>query len=76
VAAVAVLGLASFGIYLGRVLRWNSWDVIANPRILSDLRSVVVEPRAIAMTVLLSGFLTASYLVVYAFMRFEVVEER
>ena len=75
-AAVAVLGLASFGIYLGRVLRWNSWDVIANPRILSDLGSVVLEPRAIAMTVLLSGFLTASYLVVYAFMRFEVVEER
>ena len=75
-AAVAVLGLASFGIYLGRVLRWNSWDVIANPRILSDLGSVVVDPRAIAMTVLLSGFLTLSYLVVYAFMRFEVLEER
>jgi uncharacterized membrane protein len=75
-AAVAVLGLASFGIYLGRVLRWNSWDVLANPRILSDLGSVVVDPRAIAMTVLLSGFLTLSYLVVYAFMRFEVIEER
>ena len=52
------------------------WDVIANPRILSDLGSVVIDPRAIGMTVLLSGFLTLSYLVVYAFMRFEVVEER
>ncbi len=76
VAAVAVLGLSSFGIYLGRVLRWNSWDVIANPGILSDLGSIVVDPRAIGMTVLLSGFLTLSYLVVYAFMRLEVVEER
>ena len=75
VAAVAVIGLSSFGIYLGRILRWNSWDVIANPRILSDLGSIVVDPRAIAMTILLSGFLTTSYLVVYAFMRFEVVEE-
>jgi uncharacterized membrane protein len=75
-AAVAVLGLSSFGIYLGRVLRWNSWDVLANPRSLADLGSVVVDPRAIAMTVLLSGFLTLSYLVVYAFMRFEVIEER
>jgi uncharacterized membrane protein len=74
-AAVAVLGLSSFGIYLGRVLRWNSWDVIANPSILSDLGSIVVERRAIAMTVLLSGFLTVSYLAVYAFMRFEVAEE-
>jgi hypothetical protein len=35
-----------------------------------------VDPRAIGMTVLLSGFLTLSYLAVYAFMRFEVVEER
>jgi uncharacterized membrane protein len=70
-AAIAALGLASFGIYLGRVLRWNSWDVIANPSILSDLGSIVVEPRAIAMTILLSGFLTLSYLVVYSFMRFE-----
>jgi uncharacterized membrane protein len=75
VAAVAALGLSSFGIYLGRVLRWNSWDVIANPRILSDLGAVLVDPRAIGMTVLLSGFLTLSYLVVYAFMRFEVLEE-
>lgn len=74
-AAIAVLGLSSFGIYLGRVLRWNSWDVLANPGILSDLGSIVVEPRAIAMTILLSGFLTVSYLAVYAFMRFEAVEE-
>jgi uncharacterized membrane protein len=70
-AAVGVLGLASFGIYLGRVLRWNSWDVLAHPRLVFDLDGVFVDPRAIGMTVLLSGFLTLSYLVVYAFMRFD-----
>jgi uncharacterized membrane protein len=74
-AAVGVLGLASFGIYLGRVLRWNSWDVLAHPRLVFDLDGVFVDPRAIGMTVLLSGFLTLSYLVVYAFMRLEAVEE-
>lgn len=75
-AAITVLGLASFGIYLGRVLRWNSWDVLANPSLLADLDGVLVDPRAIGMTVLLAGFLTSSYLVLYALMRLEGIERR
>ena len=75
-AALAALGLASFGIYLGRVLRWNSWDVLVDPRLLSQLDGIVADPRAIGMTVLLAGFLTSSYLVVYAFMRLEGAERR
>jgi uncharacterized membrane protein len=71
-AAFAALALSGFGIYLGRVLRWNSWDVLTDPRLLSQLDGVLVNPRAIAMTVLLSGFLTVSYLVIYAFIRFDV----
>jgi uncharacterized membrane protein len=75
IAAIGVLGLASFGIYLGRVLRWNSWDVLADPRLVFDLNGVLADPRAIGMTVLLAGFLTTSYLVLYALMRLEGVEE-
>ena len=68
---LAVLALSSFGIYLGRVLRWNSWDVLADPRLLSQLDGILTDVRAIAMTALLSGFLTLSYLVVYALMRLD-----
>jgi uncharacterized membrane protein len=75
-AAIAILGLASFGIYLGRVLRWNSWDILAHPRVLADLDGVLVDPRAIGMTVLLAGFLTSSYLVLYALLRLEGADQR
>jgi hypothetical protein len=45
--------------------------VLTDPSLLAQLDGIATEPRAIAMTVLLSGFLTLSYLVVYSFMRFD-----
>jgi uncharacterized membrane protein len=65
-----VLTLCSLGIYLGRFERWNSWDVISNPRgILAQLPEAVVAPKPIAVTILFTGFLTLSYLVFYSFVR-------
>src|SRR5204863_7282540 len=66
---VGVLALSSFGIYLGRVQRWNSWDFFVRPgTLLGDvLESFHVRP--IALTVLLTSFLFVSYLVFYSFAR-------
>ena len=46
-SVVAVLVLSSFGVYLGRVLRWNSWDAFADPSgILTDVATRLVHPFA------------------------------
>lgn len=38
--------LCSFGVYAGRYLRWNSWDVIANPGdILHDVKYIALNPE-------------------------------
>jgi uncharacterized membrane protein len=71
---IAVLGLGSFGVYLGRALRWNSWDVFVRPRsVAADLTNALVDPlahpRPIGITFLFTSFLVASYLLFYALAR-------
>jgi uncharacterized membrane protein len=75
---VAVLTASSFGIYLGRVRRWNSWDVIVHPNALfGEIGSGVLDPlshpRPIAITVLFTAFLLTSYLAVYAIARLSLL---
>ncbi len=72
--AFAVLALSSFGIYLGRFERWNSWDVFVQPQsLLADVAEPLMHPgdhpRAVAVTLLFTSFLVTSYLVFYAFAR-------
>jgi uncharacterized membrane protein len=45
--ALVSLVAASVGIYLGRVLRLNSWDILSRPRVVgSVLHQLVVDPLA------------------------------
>jgi glycosyltransferase involved in cell wall biosynthesis/uncharacterized membrane protein len=63
-----VLALTSFGIYLGRIHRWNSWDLVVRPTPLFDTAwNAVLQPRAIALTGLFTCFLAATYLVLHSF---------
>jgi uncharacterized membrane protein len=63
-AAVAVvLLLTGFGVYLGRFLRWNSWDVVARPHaVLADAAAALADPRALAFSLLFAAFVGAGYL--------------
>jgi uncharacterized membrane protein len=41
----AVFGLNGLGIYLGRFLRWNSWDIFLEPHgVLSDTITIIAHP--------------------------------
>lgn len=58
--------LAGFGIYIGRFLRWNSWDLLTQPLdLLADLLSIFTQPAlhwpAIGAGLLISILLLLSY---------------
>ncbi len=55
-----ILLLASFAIYVGRDLRWNTWDVITSPAgILFDISERIIHPLAHTQTFVI----TATYFV-------------
>ena len=63
------LVLAGFGVYLGRFLRWNSWDLFHRPGMLIQdlvvrLTDPLSHPRTWGFTALYSGFLICIYLIV------------
>ena len=72
VFVVVMLALGSVGVYAGRVLRWNSWDVVRHPRWLLhqslDLTEGTVRAtRAIAAFIsVLFLFLLTTYCATFA----------
>ena len=61
-----LLFIGSFGIYLGRYLRWNSWDIIAEPfALIYDIGDRFVNPfehpRTWGVTLLMGLFINLVY---------------
>ena len=62
--------LGSLGIYIGRFLRFNSWDILQNPGDFAvNILGFVVDPslRLVAFTSLLAAFFLFVYGTLYAF---------
>ncbi len=61
--------LSSFGIYLGRFLRWNTWDVLTDP---FGLGKVIIQrfinpadhPRTWSVTIILKAFFRIFYFII------------
>jgi uncharacterized membrane protein len=77
----AALALGSFGVYLGRFMRFNSWDALLRPRRVADvignqLENPFQHPRMAAALVGLTAFLFVGYAVLYAFTGLRLELER
>lgn len=69
-AGVAAL-LGGFGIYVGRFLRWNTWDVLFAPDdLLAEgwlwLTAIPAEPRSLLLPLLFGVLLLVSYASLYS----------
>ena len=72
VASALVAG--GFGIYLGRFLRWNSWDVVTMPHsLLANILDLLVNPlaypHAFSVTVAFAGTLAVMYVTLALLLR-------
>lgn len=72
--AVVILGLTSMGIYLGRFIRWNSWDVIGSPQqmvqqVLMMFTDTEELRRMIPFTGMIMIILLFSYFIIIGFSR-------
>jgi uncharacterized membrane protein len=65
------VGLAGLGVYLGRFLRWNSWDLVLHPQaVLADVAVRVANPlshlQSFVVTAVSAAILLACYLALTA----------
>ncbi|WP_223070538.1 DUF1361 domain-containing protein [Paenibacillus caui] len=70
--ALAILALSSFGIYMGRFVRWNSWDILTSPAMMArDLLGLATDAAQLAHAISFCGRMFAltalTYLALYAF---------
>ncbi len=64
---LTAIGLSGMGIYLGRFLRWNSWDLILQPQsVVADALARFAHPlrypQALGATLVFGAFLLVGYL--------------
>jgi uncharacterized membrane protein len=65
-----ISALSSFGIYIGRFVRLNSWDILQDPaETAQEILGIVIDPsmRLAAFTLLYTIFFLFVFLLLYSF---------
>lgn len=76
-----VMVLNGFGLYFGRVLRWNSWDVLFRPdslffELLAGIRNPWAHTQTLAFAGLFTLLFSAVYLMLLAFTQLQLEQQR
>lgn len=74
VVVLLIILLASFAIYLGRDLRWNTWDILTDPgglilSVTDRLLNPFGNPRLFNVTGLFFGLISICYFAIWQFLR-------
>jgi uncharacterized membrane protein len=69
--ALATLALASIGVYIGRYMQWNSWDLVTRPgaratELLQSFDQRAIVAHAAGVTMLLAVLLVLTYVAFYS----------
>ena len=68
--AIGSLLLAGYGVYLGRVMRWNSWDVLTNPfELFSTMVRLLLNPTEHIRMYMLTAAASICLVLGYAVLR-------
>ena len=65
-----VAGLSSAGVYVGRFLRWNSWDIFSNPASMAQYTIQSAQDpslQSVGFTTLFGAFFLFLYITLYTF---------
>jgi uncharacterized membrane protein len=66
IVALGALTASGVGIYLGRYLRWNSWDLLVQPAaVMRDALARLESPQLIGMSLVTTAFLMVAYTMLY-----------
>lgn len=66
IVSCSLLFIGSFGVYLGRYMRWNSWDLFTEPfRLIFSVADIIINPpgypAAWGITIFMGVFLNMVY---------------